>query len=153
MDAGASGTRLSQRDAYAFAKGREVRTSTGQRAKLSRPLDFLVVTDHSDGMGFIPLVLAGDPVIMADPQGRKWHDMIQSGKGMEAAMDIIVSFGKGAISPAIMPVPGAGLSQRLAGHDQGGRGKQRAGPLHRGHRLRVDLKHGWRKPAPQRHLP
>ena len=106
MDAGASGTRVSQRDAYAFAKGREVRTSTGQRAKLSRPLDFLVVTDHSDGMGFIPLVLAGDPVIMADPQGRKWHDMIQSGKGMEAAMDIIVSFGKGAISPAIMPVPG-----------------------------------------------
>ena len=32
--------------------------------------------------------------------------MIREGKGAEAALEIIVSFGKGAISEAIMPVPG-----------------------------------------------
>jgi hypothetical protein len=52
MDAGAFGARLGPKDAYRFAKGEEVIASSGQRAKLSRPLDFMVVTDHSDGMGF-----------------------------------------------------------------------------------------------------
>ena len=106
MDAGAFGCRLGPRDAYRFGKGQEVVASGGQRAKLSRPLDFIVVTDHSDGFGFFPMILAGDPKIMADPQGRKWNEMIHSGKGAEAALDIIVNFGKGTISKAIFPVPG-----------------------------------------------
>jgi len=89
-----------------FAKGDEVIASSGQPAKLSRPLDFLVVADHSDGMGFFPLLLGGDPQIMADPQGRKWNEMINSGQGAEAAIDIITSFGKGTIPKAIMPTPG-----------------------------------------------
>jgi hypothetical protein len=52
MDAGAFGARLGPKDAYRSAKGEEVVASSGQRARLSRPLDFLVVTDHSVGMGF-----------------------------------------------------------------------------------------------------
>jgi hypothetical protein len=106
MDAGTAGCRLGPRDAYRFARGEEVATSSGQRARLSRPLDFLVVADHSDGFGFFPLILAGDPVIMADPQGRKWNEMIHSGRGMEAALEIVGSFAKGTISKAIFPVPG-----------------------------------------------
>lgn len=106
MDAGAFGARLGPREAYRFAKGNEVTASSGQQAKLSRPLDFLVVADHSDGMGFFPLILGGDPKVMADPQGRKWNEMIHSGKGAEAAIDIITNFGKGTISKAIMPLPG-----------------------------------------------
>ncbi len=106
MDAGAFGARLTPRDAYVFAKGNEVTASGGQRAKLSRPLDFLVVADHSDGMGFFPLILGGDAAILADPQGRKWSEMIRSGQGAEAALDIIGNFGKGTISKAILPVPG-----------------------------------------------
>lgn len=106
FDAGAFGARLTPRDAYVFAKGREITASSGQRARLSRPLDFLVVADHSDGMGFFPLIVGGDPKIMADAQGRKWHDMIHSSQGAEAAIDIIVNFGKGTISRAIFPLPG-----------------------------------------------
>ncbi len=106
MDAGAFGARLTPRDAYVFAKGNEVKSSSGQPVKLSRPLDFLVVADHSDGMGFFPLIMAGGPDMMADPQGKKWHDMIYAGQGAAAAMDIIQSFGKGTISKAIMPLPG-----------------------------------------------
>jgi len=106
MDAGAFGARLTPRDAYVFAKGNEVKSSSGQPVKLSRPLDFLVVADHSDGMGLFPLIIGGAPEIMADPQGRRWHEMILSGQGAAAAIDIIQSFGKGTISKAIMPVPG-----------------------------------------------
>lgn len=106
MDAGAFGARLGPREAYRFARGEQLNSNSGQPVKLSRPLDFLVVADHSDGMGFFPLILAGDQKIMADPQGRKWNEMIHSGKGAEAAMDIIQNFGKGTIPKAIMPLPG-----------------------------------------------
>ncbi len=109
MDAGAYGARLGPRDAYVFAKGNEITASSGQRVKLSRPLDFLVVADHSDGMGFFPLLMSGSPAVLADPQGRKWYDLLQSGKGAEAAIDIVISFGKGAISKAILPLPGSPL--------------------------------------------
>ena len=107
MDAGAFGARLVPKDAYVFAKGNEITSSTGQRVKLSRPLDFLVVADHSDGMGFFPMIVSGDPAVMADPQGKKWHDMIASGQGAEAAVDIIISFGKGQMPKDAFPFPGS----------------------------------------------
>jgi hypothetical protein len=106
MDAGAFGARLTPRDAYRFARGEEVTASSGQPAKLSRPLDFLVVADHSDGMGFFPLLVSGDPKVLADSQGRRWSEMIRDGQGQQAALEIITTFGKGAISTAIMPLPG-----------------------------------------------
>ena len=107
MDAGAFGCRLGPHEAYRFAKGQQVTASSGQPVRLARPLDFLVVADHSDGFGFFPLLVKGDAAIMADPQGRRWHDQIQNGQGAVAAVDIITSFGKGSISKAILPVPGA----------------------------------------------
>ena len=106
MDAGAFGCRLGPRDAYRFAKGHEVIASSGQPARLARPLDFLVVADHSDGFGFFPLMMSGDPAILADPQGRRWYDMVRGGQGASAAIEIIQNFGKGTISKAIFPVPG-----------------------------------------------
>jgi hypothetical protein len=102
MDAGAFGCRLGPKDAYRFARGEEVTASMGERVRLSRPLDFLVVTDHSDGMGFFPRLLGGDPKILADPQGRKWYNLIREGKGAEAAQDIIVNFSQGTLSKAIL---------------------------------------------------
>jgi hypothetical protein len=56
VGAGAFGARLTPRDAYIFAKGNEVKSSSGQQAKLHRPLDFLVVADHSDAMGLFPML-------------------------------------------------------------------------------------------------
>jgi hypothetical protein len=105
LDAGAFGARLTPRDAYRFARGEEVTASSGQPAKLSRPLDFLVVADHSDGMGFFPQLIGGDPDLLATPQGRKWYDQIKSGQGAEAAIDIIVSFSNNKM-PKGFPVPG-----------------------------------------------
>jgi hypothetical protein len=106
FDAGAFGCRLGPKDAYRFAKGNEVVATMGERVKLSRPLDFLAVTDHSDGLGFFPLLLAGDSRMLADPQARKWYNMIQDGKGADAAIDIIISFSEGKLPKGILPVPG-----------------------------------------------
>jgi hypothetical protein len=105
MDAGAFGCRLGPKDAYRFAKGEEIMASSGQHVKLSRPLDFQVVSDHSDGFGFFPQLISGDPGLLATAQGRKWYDEIQSGKGAQAAIDIITSFGKGQM-PKGFPLPG-----------------------------------------------
>jgi hypothetical protein len=106
MDAGAFGARLAPKDAYRFARGEELTASSGQRVKLSRPLDFLVVTDHSDNMGFFPKLLAGDPAMLADPTGRRWYDLIQAGKGGEAAIEIIVAFSQGKFPKAPESAPG-----------------------------------------------
>jgi hypothetical protein len=106
MDAGAFGARLGPKEAYRFARGEEVTSSTGQPAKLSRPLDFLVVADHSDNMGFFPDLFAGKPAMLADPTGRKWYDMIQSGKGADAAIEIIVAFSHGTFPKDLMYFPG-----------------------------------------------
>lgn len=111
MDAGAFGARLGPREAYRFARGEQVNSSTGQPVKLSRPLDFLVVADHSDNMGFFPDLFAGKPNLLADPVGRKWYNMIKSGKGEEAAFDIIVSFSHNKFPKDLMYFPGTNAYQ------------------------------------------
>jgi hypothetical protein len=109
MDAGAFGARLLPNDAYEFAKGRELTSSTGLKVRLSRPLDFLVVADHSDNMGFFPKLLAADPSMLADPTGRRWYDMAMEGgqQGMAAAVEIIVAFSNNAFPPALASPPGS----------------------------------------------
>ena len=116
MDAGAFGARLGPKDAYRFARGEQVTSSTGQPVKLSRPLDFLVVTDHSDNMGFFPDLFAGKPDLLADPTGRKWYDMMQSGKGAEAAIEIIVAFSHATFPKDLMYFPGT-RAYRSAWHE------------------------------------
>ncbi len=106
FDAGAFGARLSPRDAYRFARGEEITASSGQQVRLSRPLDFLVVADHSDNMGFFPALFAGDPKLLADPTARGWYDLVQAGKGAEAALQMIVAFSQGTFPKEIMFLPG-----------------------------------------------
>ena len=105
MDAGAFGARLVPEDAYRFARGEEVESSTAGRVRLARPLDFLVVADHSDNMGFFPDLFAGAPFILADPTGKEWYDKVQGGEGMEVALEIIDSFSRGKFPEAIMYWP------------------------------------------------
>ena len=116
--------RLGPKEAYRFAKGEQVTASSGQPAKLSRPLDFLVVADHSDNMGFFTDFLAGKPELLADPTGRRWYDMIQSGKpdqAQQAALEIVFGFSQGKFPKALIYAPGtARLSIDLARDRQGG---------------------------------
>ena len=84
-DAGGGGTRLLPRDAYRFARGEQVTSNTGQPVKLSRPLDFYMITDHSDGMGAITDIIGGAPNIMADAQGRSSRGVQLGGNAAQRA--------------------------------------------------------------------
>ncbi len=68
VDAGTM-CRLGQEDAFRFARGEEVTTTHGLKAKLSRPLDFLVIADHAEMYGLMPQLLAGDPDVLATDAG------------------------------------------------------------------------------------
>ena len=105
FDAGAFGNRLGLDEAYQFARGDEVISSTGVPAKLSRPLDWLMVADHSDNMGFFPDLLAGNQHLLSDPLGKEWYDRIQAGEGVEVALDIISLFSQGKFPESLMYSP------------------------------------------------
>jgi len=105
FDAGAFGDRLGIADAYRFARGEEIVSSTGVPARLSRPLDFLVVADHSDNMGFFPDLLAGAPNIMADPKGKEYYERIKAGEGVDVALEIIFLFSQGKFPKGLIYGP------------------------------------------------
>ena len=63
-DSGLIGNLVGPEDAYRFARGETVTSSTGQRARLVRPLDFLVVADHAQNFGLAPMLEAGDPMVL-----------------------------------------------------------------------------------------
>ena len=107
MDAGAFGARMGPEDAYRFARGEEVDSATAGRARLARPLDFLVVADHSDNMGFFPDLNAGKPNLLADATGKQWYDLVQAGgdQGVKAALQIIDAFSRGKFPEKLMYWP------------------------------------------------
>ncbi len=94
LDARAVGCIVGPEDAYRFARGEEVTSSHGERVKLSRPLDFLVVADHSDAMGAMNEIVAGNPDLMRDPTLKDWHErIIQGGKtAVDAALEVVYTF-------------------------------------------------------------
>ena len=103
-DAGLFGNTLGLEEAYRFARGEEVVSSTGQPVKLSRPLDWLVIADHSDVMGFAEDLAKGAPNILAYPDGKRWYEGLQAGgeKSTEAALDLITNFSQGTISEGLI---------------------------------------------------
>jgi len=101
MDAGLFGNRLGVAEAYKLARGEEVMASSGQPVKLSRALDWLVVADHSDGMGMVQDIAAGSAEIMKSEQGRRWHEGMNGGPeaGVAAALDLISTFSQAKMDP------------------------------------------------------
>ena len=83
-DAGMIGTTLAPEDAYRFARGEEITSSTGQRARLIRPLDFLVVSDHAENLGLAPMIAESNRDLLQTKFGRKMHDLVKAGEGYEA---------------------------------------------------------------------
>jgi hypothetical protein len=104
MDAGLFGATLGLDDAYRFARGEEVMASSGQPARLGRPLDWLVIADHSDGMGFFNDLAAGKPEILKYEQAKPWYAGLQEGgeASARAALSLIGTFSQGDIDPEMM---------------------------------------------------
>jgi hypothetical protein len=104
LDARAFGVTLGVEQAYRFARGEEVTSTHGLRTQLSRPLDWLVVADHSDGMGAMNEIVAGNPSLLKDPTVKDWSKRINQGgeTALAATMDIINSFTQGKIPPILL---------------------------------------------------
>jgi hypothetical protein len=104
VDAGLFGARLGLDDAYRFARGEEVIASSGQPARLGRPLDWLVIADHSDAMGFFTDLAAGSPEILKFDQAKPWYEGLQAGgdASVQAALSLITTFAQGDIDSEMM---------------------------------------------------
>jgi len=79
VDAGMIGNVLGPADAYRFARGETVDSSMGIRARLIRPLDFLMVADHAEALGVAPMIERSDPALLEDELGRKLHELVKQG--------------------------------------------------------------------------
>ena len=105
FDAGAFGATLLPEDAYQFARGDEIVSSGGIPIKLSRPLDWLVVSDHSDNVGFFPDLMAGNQNILSKPKGKEWYNRIKAGEGPAVAYEMIGLFANGNFPADLMYWP------------------------------------------------
>jgi len=101
MDAGGFGNRLGLDEAYRFARGEQVTASSGQPVRLARPLDWLAITDHSDGMGMITDILDENPVVTQYEQGARWSKAFNAGgqEAVDATLDLITTFSQGEMDP------------------------------------------------------
>jgi len=85
VDANGMGNKsLSPDDAYRFAKGEAVTAHNGMKARLQRPLDFLVIADHAINMGVMRGARSGDPALLITEIGRRWYESMQANTDTES---------------------------------------------------------------------
>lgn len=106
IDAFGFGVRLGPEEALRFARGEEVTATTGGKAQLDRPLDFLVIADHSDGLGatrrlydaprwYVKWVIGDETVL-------RWYDLMHEGpEGSQRAIaELITAAANGTLPEA-----------------------------------------------------
>ena len=97
VDAFGFGNRLPPEAALRFASGQEVTSSTGLKAQLDRPLDFLVITDHSTGLGSTQALYDAPRLLIRDPRLLRWHDLFHgtTQQSLQATAEILAAKGRG----------------------------------------------------------
>ncbi len=88
-DAYGMGTRTTPDEAYRFARGETIRATGGDDAKLRRPLDFLMVSDHAANMGVVPALVAGDERLLAAKEQEKLADVLADLSELPALPDVL----------------------------------------------------------------
>ncbi len=83
-DAGLFGNTLGPDEAYRFAKGEVVTSSSGVRARLLRPLDWLVVADHAENIGLAPMISESNADLLRSEWAREVHDLVKAGNPGDA---------------------------------------------------------------------
>ncbi|GMN01984.1 DUF3604 domain-containing protein [Erythrobacter sp. MTPC3] len=106
VDAFGFGVRLGPEDALRFASGEAIAATTGTQAKLARPLDFLVIADHSDGLGAtrrlydaprLGVMAQGDETLL------RWYDMMHESpeQSQLAIAELITAAANGTLPEAL----------------------------------------------------
>lgn len=100
IDAFGFGVKLGPEEALRFARGEEVTSTWGLKAKLERPLDFLVIADHSGGLGATRALYDAPRMMIRDKTLLRWHDLMHQGPdGMQkATAELINLAGEGKLT-------------------------------------------------------
>ena len=103
VDAFGFGVRLGPEEALRFARGEEVTSTMGLKARLARPLDFLVITDHSDALGGTKALAEAPGILIRDPVMKRWHDMFNAGpqQSLRATAEMIDARAHNTLPPAM----------------------------------------------------
>ncbi len=81
--------------AYRYAKGYPVvHPYHKARIQIETPLDFLVVSDHGEFMGVVPMVLQGDPRVANTETGRRYRQLAEEGREIEVFGELIAQVNK-----------------------------------------------------------
>ncbi len=86
-DAGMGGATVGPDEAYRVSRGETITAFSGWKVKLIRPLDFVVVSDHSENLGLADFIRRSDPILLANKTGKRWHDLNKAGKGYDAFLE------------------------------------------------------------------
>ncbi|WP_068119466.1 DUF3604 domain-containing protein [Tropicimonas marinistellae] len=110
-DAGLVGATTTPDDAFLFAKGEEVISSNGIPARLQRPLDWLVVTDHAENLGIPAALAAEDPVLTDTEWGAQLAEI--AAPGTEESMVASYEFWMQATFAGEDPLAGTPFGQTM----------------------------------------
>lgn len=102
FDAFTAGLRLGPAEALRFARGEAVMTASGEEARLHRPLDFLVITDHSDAIGVTADLYNTPEDQVTDPTLKRWRAMMHEGgnSAYKAFREMVTAASNGTIPAA-----------------------------------------------------
>ena len=72
-------------------------------AQLERPLDFLAIADHSDGLGATRRLYDAPRMLIRDETLRRWHDMMHEGpqQSQHAVAELITAAANGQLPAAL----------------------------------------------------
>ena len=104
IDAFGFGNRLDAEAALRFARGEEVTATKGAKAKLSRPLDFLVIADHSDAMGATKAIMEAPRIaLLTNKFLLRWHDMMNESEegSLRVTAELIDGAAKGTLPTSL----------------------------------------------------
>lgn len=105
--------------AFRFARGETVKAQSGMEARLSRPLDFLLVSDHAEFLGIFPKVFSNSEDIINTPLGKRWASYVASGDVNKVLMEFgVLSMGSDSLQQTLEQLkstPSLGLDADVLG--------------------------------------
>ena len=78
-DAGMVGNTLGPEEALRVSRGEVVTSSHGLKVQLSRPLDFVVISDHAENLGLSPAIAESNKELLKNSWGKMIHDEVKKG--------------------------------------------------------------------------
>lgn len=100
-------------EAYQFAAGEGVLSSTGTLAKLDRPLDFLAVTDHAEYLGVFasvaPVASSSTPakhiqqLVLVSEVGSRWAKYMEADQFQKARDEFVANSSSDPAADAVLP--------------------------------------------------